>query len=199
MAKEIFVAYGVDVDAVAGWLGSYGGENSPDDISRGLFAGEVGMPRLLKLFDTQCLFGDVFVMMTAAAMSTEALRLSISASNPATRHPAVAASAIAAVAEVAGDRVWYGIGRGDSALAHDRAVSAREVGLGAEALTAEQAAEVSGGILEKEGLYPRKFGDVDYQVYVDGVLIGTTYGPRATVDPDVGSGRGIDPTLDGHL
>jgi len=23
--KEIFVAYGVDVDAVAGWLGSYGG------------------------------------------------------------------------------------------------------------------------------------------------------------------------------
>ena len=29
MAKEIFVAYGVDVDAVAGWLGSYGGEDSP--------------------------------------------------------------------------------------------------------------------------------------------------------------------------
>ena len=51
MAKEIFVAYGVDVDAVAGWLGSYGGENSPDDISRGLFAGEVGTPRLLRLFE----------------------------------------------------------------------------------------------------------------------------------------------------
>lgn len=25
MAKEIFCAYGIDVDAVAGWLGSYGG------------------------------------------------------------------------------------------------------------------------------------------------------------------------------
>jgi peptidoglycan/xylan/chitin deacetylase (PgdA/CDA1 family) len=49
--KEILVAYGVDVDAVAGWLGSYGGEDSPDDISRGLFAGEVGAPRLLDLFD----------------------------------------------------------------------------------------------------------------------------------------------------
>jgi peptidoglycan-N-acetylglucosamine deacetylase len=49
--KEIFVAYGVDVDAVAGWLGSYGGEDSPDDISRGIFAGEVGCPRLLKLFE----------------------------------------------------------------------------------------------------------------------------------------------------
>ena len=51
MAKDIIVAYGVDVDAVAGWLGSYGGEDSPDDISRGLFAGEVASPRMLKLFD----------------------------------------------------------------------------------------------------------------------------------------------------
>lgn len=49
--KEILVGYGVDIDAVAGWLGSYGGEDSPDDISRGLFAGEVGIPRLLKLFE----------------------------------------------------------------------------------------------------------------------------------------------------
>ena len=51
MAKEILCAYGVDVDAVGGWLGSYGGEDSPDDISRGMFSGEVGSPRLLKLFD----------------------------------------------------------------------------------------------------------------------------------------------------
>ena len=48
--KEILCAYGVDFDAVAGWLGSYGGEDSPLDISRGLFAGEVGVPRLLDLF-----------------------------------------------------------------------------------------------------------------------------------------------------
>ena len=48
--KEILVAFGVDVDAVAGWIGSYGGEDSPDDISRGMFAGEVGSLRLLKLF-----------------------------------------------------------------------------------------------------------------------------------------------------
>jgi peptidoglycan-N-acetylglucosamine deacetylase len=51
MAKEILCAYGVDVDAVAGWLGSYGGEDSPLDISRGMFAGEVGSPRLLRLFE----------------------------------------------------------------------------------------------------------------------------------------------------
>jgi peptidoglycan/xylan/chitin deacetylase (PgdA/CDA1 family) len=51
LAKEILCGFGVDVDAVAGWLGSYGGEDSPDDISRGLFAGEVASPRLLKLFE----------------------------------------------------------------------------------------------------------------------------------------------------
>jgi peptidoglycan/xylan/chitin deacetylase (PgdA/CDA1 family) len=51
MAKEIFCAFGVDVDAVGGWLGSYGGEDSPLDISRGMFSGEVGTPRLVDLFD----------------------------------------------------------------------------------------------------------------------------------------------------
>ena len=50
MSKKIYVSVGIDVDAVGGWLGSYGGEDSPGDISRGLFAGEVGVPRLLQLF-----------------------------------------------------------------------------------------------------------------------------------------------------
>ena len=49
--KQILCAFGIDLDAVAGWLGSYGGEDSPDDISRGVFAGEVGTPRLVRLFD----------------------------------------------------------------------------------------------------------------------------------------------------
>jgi Polysaccharide deacetylase len=31
--------------------GSYGREDAPDDISRGMFAGEVGAPRLLQLFE----------------------------------------------------------------------------------------------------------------------------------------------------
>jgi peptidoglycan/xylan/chitin deacetylase (PgdA/CDA1 family) len=59
--KEIFVAFGVDVDAVAGWLGSYGGDDSPCDISRGLFAGEVGVPRLLQLFERRNLRTTFFV------------------------------------------------------------------------------------------------------------------------------------------
>jgi peptidoglycan-N-acetylglucosamine deacetylase len=47
----IQVLVGVDVDAVAGWLGSYGGQDSPSDIQRGMFAGEVGMDRMLGLFE----------------------------------------------------------------------------------------------------------------------------------------------------
>ncbi len=65
-------------------------------------------------------------------------------------------------------------------------------------LNAEEVVQVSGGILEKEGLYPRKFGDVDYQVYVDGVLIGTAYGPASHATPDMGSGRPIDPVTNGR-
>lgn len=50
MNKTIQVLVGVDVDAVAGWLGSYGGSDSPSDIQRGVFAGEIGAPRMLELF-----------------------------------------------------------------------------------------------------------------------------------------------------
>lgn len=50
MAKDIKCIFGVDIDAVGGWLGSYGGEDSPNDIQRGMFAGEVGTPRMLQLF-----------------------------------------------------------------------------------------------------------------------------------------------------
>ena len=50
-AKRVLIGFSIHVDAVAGWLGSYGGEDSPNDISRGVFAGEVGTPRLLKLLN----------------------------------------------------------------------------------------------------------------------------------------------------
>ncbi len=61
MAKDIQLAFGVDVDAVAGMLGSYGGEDSPCDISRGLFSGEVGGPRLIRLFEKYKLPATWFV------------------------------------------------------------------------------------------------------------------------------------------
>ena len=59
--KDIQVLIGVDVDAVAGWLGSYGGGDSPSDIQRGIFAGEVGSPRLLKLLNEQEISSTWFI------------------------------------------------------------------------------------------------------------------------------------------
>ena len=61
MAKDIVCSFGVDIDAVAGWLGSYGGQDSPSDIQRGVFAGEVGTPRLLNLFDRYGLKSSWFI------------------------------------------------------------------------------------------------------------------------------------------
>ncbi|OWJ68648.1 polysaccharide deacetylase family protein [Inquilinus limosus] len=48
--KDIICAFGTDIDSVAGWIGSYGGGDSPSDIQRGVFASEVGTLRLLRLF-----------------------------------------------------------------------------------------------------------------------------------------------------
>ena len=48
--KDIQVCINPHFDAVALWIGSFGGEDSPCDISRGVFAAKRGVPRLLDLF-----------------------------------------------------------------------------------------------------------------------------------------------------
>jgi len=84
--KEILVAYGIDVDAVAGWLGSYGGEDSPDDISRGLFAGEIGTPRLLKLFDKYHLTTTWFIPGHSLETFPEQMRMVVEAGHEIGAH-----------------------------------------------------------------------------------------------------------------
>ncbi len=79
MAKEIFCAFGIDIDAVAGWLGSYGGEDSPLDISRGMFSGEVGVPRLVKLFDRFGIKTTWFVPGHSAETFPEQIRMVVEA------------------------------------------------------------------------------------------------------------------------
>ncbi len=49
--KDIQVCINPHFDAVSLWLGSFGGEDSPCDISRGVFAAKRGVPRLLELFN----------------------------------------------------------------------------------------------------------------------------------------------------
>ena len=68
--------------------------------------------------DSQNLAGDPFVGLALAARATTTLRLGTGVSNPGTRHPAAAAAAIASVHQASGGRAVFGIGRGDSAMAH---------------------------------------------------------------------------------
>jgi 5,10-methylenetetrahydromethanopterin reductase len=72
----------------------------------------------LALTDSQNLGGDTFAALTVAAQVTERITLATGATNPATRHPAVVASAIATVHAESSGRAWLGIARGDSALAY---------------------------------------------------------------------------------
>lgn len=50
-----------DPSAHARPTGSYGGEDSPNDISRGVFAAEVGIPRLVKMLDKYQIKASFFV------------------------------------------------------------------------------------------------------------------------------------------
>ena len=59
--KEIICAFGTDIDSVAGQIGSYAGGDSPSDIQRGIFAGEVGTIRLLNLFKKYELKTNFFI------------------------------------------------------------------------------------------------------------------------------------------
>ena len=72
----------------------------------------------LAFTDSQNLGGDTFSALGIAAHATRRLMLGTGATNPATRHPAVVASAIATIQVESGGRAWLGIARGDSALAY---------------------------------------------------------------------------------
>lgn len=72
----------------------------------------------LSVVDSQNLSGDPFVALAMAGAATERIGLATAVSNPVTRQPAAAATGIASVDVVSRGRATFGVGRGDSALAH---------------------------------------------------------------------------------
>lgn len=70
------------------------------------------------LVDSQNLACDPYVHLGLAAGATSRLKLATGVTNPVTRHPAAAATAIATVHAESGGRAVLGIGRGDSSLAY---------------------------------------------------------------------------------
>ncbi|MBK7950243.1 MAG: LLM class flavin-dependent oxidoreductase [Deltaproteobacteria bacterium] len=87
-----------------------------DDYRRWLEIAEATGFDLLTCGDSQSLWAECFSLMTFAAMTTRRAKLAITVSNPATRHPAVIASACAGIQQLAGGRFRYGLSSGDSAL-----------------------------------------------------------------------------------
>ena len=66
--------------------------------------------------DSQSLARELYVTLSVVAASTQRVMLGPTVSNPLTRHPAVAASAIASLNELSNGRAFLGIGSGDSAV-----------------------------------------------------------------------------------
>lgn len=86
MAKRIMCAFGIDIDAVGGWLGSYGGQDSPNDIQRGIFAGELGIPRLLKMLGRKGLPATWFIPGHSAETFTEQCKMIVDAGHEVGAH-----------------------------------------------------------------------------------------------------------------
>ncbi|MCB0997193.1 MAG: LLM class flavin-dependent oxidoreductase [Acidimicrobiales bacterium] len=80
-------------------------------------ADEVGLD-VIGLGDSQNLWGDLYVSLTVAALNTTTARLGPLVTNPITRHPAVAAGAMASLQQLSGGRMFFGIGTGDSAISN---------------------------------------------------------------------------------
>jgi 5,10-methylenetetrahydromethanopterin reductase len=66
--------------------------------------------------DSQQIYTELYVTLTACAQVTDSLELAPGITNPVTRHPTVTASAISSVNDISGGRANLGIGAGDSAV-----------------------------------------------------------------------------------
>ena len=90
--------------------------NNLEDVAGGSrLAEEMGFD-YVGIADSQSLARELYVTLSVAAMSTERVMLGPTVSNPLTRHPAVAASAIASLNELSNGRAFLGIGSGVSAV-----------------------------------------------------------------------------------
>lgn len=70
---------------------------------------------VIGLTDSPALYPETYVTGTIVAQNTTRVRFGPRVTNPLTRHPVVAASAIAALDTLSGGRALFGIGAGDSA------------------------------------------------------------------------------------
>lgn len=90
-------------------------EPLPRIVEQVKLAEEIGFDSIW-VIDSQLLCRDVFVTLTALALSTNRIKLATGVTQPSTRHPAVTASALASLDELSGGRILSGMGTGFSSL-----------------------------------------------------------------------------------
>ena len=62
MVKQVLVGYGIDVDAVSGWINTQNGSSADlANMSRGVFGATVGTDRLLNMLDKYKIKASWFV------------------------------------------------------------------------------------------------------------------------------------------
>ena len=84
-------------------------------IADARLAEDVGLS-LVGMADSQSVYRELYTTMPLCAQASRRVRIGPRATNPITRHPAVAASGIATIDEIAPGRAIFGIGSGDSAI-----------------------------------------------------------------------------------
>ena len=89
------------MDGVDVYLGTFPAPGRTADVAR--MAEDDGWDGIA-FTDSQSLTGDVFVALGLAAQATSRLKLATGATNPATRHPSIVASAISTVQVESGGR-----------------------------------------------------------------------------------------------
>ena len=87
-----------------------------DDVTRAARTIDANGVQGIGVVDSPALERDVYLAAAACALSTERTKIFTAVTNPVSRHPCVAASALLQVEELAPGRVICGIATGDSAM-----------------------------------------------------------------------------------
>jgi 5,10-methylenetetrahydromethanopterin reductase len=96
-------------------LALWGAEPVPRLVAHAQLAESIGLDSIWAI-DSQLLCREVTVTLAACLAATTRLRVATGVTQPATRHPSVAASALATLHEMSGGRALMGVGTGFSSL-----------------------------------------------------------------------------------
>ena len=96
-------------------LALWGAEPVPSLVKHAQLAESIGLDSIWAI-DSQLLCREVTVTLAACLVATTQLRVATGVTQPATRHPSVAAGALATLHEMSGGRVLMGVGTGFSSL-----------------------------------------------------------------------------------